>query len=245
MVAIPTRYGDHSPRRRAVSVALTVAAHLLIAWLLLHLAPRLLPPDSEPALSTFDVSVPRPAPVPAPAASRERQATRSGGAPPAAVAPRARRETETPPERPTEPAPTGYIPLDFALSRNVTGAGTSEGANRGDSVVPYGPGAGPGGERMYNAEWQREPSSGELNGNLPNGVPPGGWAMIACRAAPGNTVENCRILGEGPPGSGLARAMRQAAWQFRVLPPRIGGKPMLGAWIRIRFDWTARGLETR
>lgn len=62
-----------------------------------------------------------------------------------------------------------------------------------------------------------------------------GWGMVACKTIPGNRVENCRSIGESP-GSGLSRMLRLASWQFRVRPPRIGGKPIIGAWVRIKFD---------
>ncbi len=116
-------------------------------------------------------------------------------------------------------------------------AANGEGTGR-DSASIYGPGEGPGGARLYNAEWFREPSRAELAGYMPARSPPGGWAMIACHTIPDNHVDNCRELGESPLGLGRARALRQAAWQFRIKPPRIGGRKLVGAWVRIRIDFT-------
>lgn len=247
--ATPSRYGEQSPRRRAVSIALTVAAHVLLGWLLLHLGPSWVKPSDEPALSTFDVTAP-PGRTSAPA-TPQRTATAKASAGGSRAAPARSITTPVPKPVPVPPSNANgqsMIALDFDLGtvpRRGTGEGSADGAGKGDSVAAYGPGAGPGGERLYNAEWYREPRPAELNGYLPRGTPPDSWALIACRTIPDNQVENCRSLGESPPGSGLASAMRQAAWQFRILPPRRGGKPIIGAWVRIRFDWTLSGLETR
>lgn len=126
---------------------------------------------------------------------------------------------------------------DIGKIARSPGAGSDDGAGA-DSVAVYGPGEGPGGQRLYKAEWYREPPPSALALYLPGGPQPG-WALIACRTAPAFKVENCRELDESPHGSGLARALRQAAWQFQVRPPRLGGKPLIGAWVSIRFDFTS------
>jgi protein TonB len=77
----------------------------------------------------------------------------------------------------------------------------------------------------------------ELNGYLPANAPDG-WGLIACRTVAGNRVEDCIELGQSPRGSRLASAVRQAAWQFRVLPPRRNGRPLIGSWVQIRIDYT-------
>lgn len=98
-------------------------------------------------------------------------------------------------------------------------------------------GSGPDGKPLYAAQWQREPRDNEVAPYLPRRVPAGAWALIACKTAPQFRVEDCQELADAPPGSGLARAIRNAAWQFRVLPPRLGGQALIGAWVQIRFDF--------
>ena len=97
-------------------------------------------------------------------------------------------------------------------------------------------GRAPNGEILYAAEWARRPTSTELGGYLPRNAQDG-WGLIACRTIEGNRVEDCIELDQSPRGSHLARAVRQAAWQFRVRPPRKNGRPLIGSWVQIRIDY--------
>ena len=100
-------------------------------------------------------------------------------------------------------------------------------------------GTAPNGQPMYAAAWYREPYDDELRGYLSTAQGPG-WALIVCRTAPDFRVEDCVGLDEYPDGSNLQRAVLAAAWQFRVRPPRVGGVSKVGAWVRIRIDYTER-----
>ena len=111
-------------------------------------------------------------------------------------------------------------------------------AGQGNSRVAAGPGEGPGGVQLFEAEWYRRPTPAELGGYMPPNAPAGGWGLVACKTVENFRVENCQALGESPQGSGFARAVRLAAWQFLVRPPRVNGKAMVGSWVRIRIDYS-------
>lgn len=117
----------------------------------------------------------------------------------------------------------------------ASGAGASAGSGRmpGDSPIV---GQAPNGEPLYAAEWYREPTQAELAPYIPPRVG-AGWGIIACRMVANYRVEDCVELADSPRGSRYAGAVRQASWQFRVRPPRVGGKPMLGTMVRIRIDY--------
>lgn len=148
--------------------------------------------------------------------------------------------------RPVTPTPVPWIQMsrdqfaasDISKLGKPADASTQNGAKSGST---YGPGEGPGGSTLYNVAWYREPTYAELVTYMPRRNIDEGWAEIACRMIEHYHVEDCRELGESPRGSGLARGLRQAAWQFLVKPPRLDGKPLIGTWVRIHYTFKSSG----
>lgn len=238
-IAYSTRLDGDRPsrRRRAGALALALAIELLLILGFFTLNFRNVPDRFKGgALSTFDV-----APL---SSEQDRSASLQRRAEPRTV-PKQPIPTTAPPIPRATPTPSlDMLELtreEFAaadIARLGTAGGKAAPASTrmaGDSALV---GNAPNGEPLYAAEWVRRPTNAELAGYMPKSMPDGGGAgLVACRTAPRNRVGDCVELGSTPPGSRLASAVRQAAWQFLVRPPRVGGKPMIGTWVRIRIDY--------
>jgi hypothetical protein len=223
--------------RRAAAFAFALVIELLLLLALLKLGAQGPAPDNALDTKTFSIN-------PAQTVSKER----SAAAKPASAS-QPERQKEPPKEKkqivsprppdPTKPPLVDMSSEDFAaadISKLPHGRGTAGGtAGKGAAYGPPG-GGPPGNAQLFDADWYREPTRGELSPYFPAGTR-AGWGLIACQTAPRYRVENCHALSDSP-GSGLAQSLRRAAWQFQVIPPRIDGRPVIGAWVRIRFDLT-------
>jgi protein TonB len=95
-------------------------------------------------------------------------------------------------------------------------------------------GTAPDGSPLYAAQWYRRPGK-EFDGFLSEASP--GYGMIACRTIPDFYVTDCVPIGESQ-GSMLARSLLAGSGVFRVRPPRLGGRSLVGSWVRIKIDYT-------
>lgn len=138
----------------------------------------------------------------------------------------------------TEPAPPPATPRVRAVVRDAAAgpAGPPNRAIRGDSERV---GTASNGEPLYRARWYREPTDQELRGYLSTASGPG-WALINCRTVSDYRVEDCELVDEYPNGSQMGRAVLASAWQFKVRPPQVGGRVLIGAWVRIRISYELR-----
>lgn len=233
--------------RRTLAISLAVLIPALLLFLLLAFGSET-PPDREEeyvsvvSLEATEIAEEAPEPSqaereqpkeqsvsPQPAPEEPQPSELAEPLPPPPAVPKAAPTIPTPSERPPSPA----IPSRPSGGRvygppNVGGSSASRDTER--------VGTAPNGEPLYAAAWYREPRDEELRGYLSTASGPG-WGLIACRTAPDYRVEDCVGLDEYPNGSQINRAILAAAWAFQVRPPRLGGKPLVGAWVRIRIDY--------
>ncbi|ANY18558.1 hypothetical protein A6F68_00022 [Tsuneonella dongtanensis] len=134
-----------------------------------------------------------------------------------------------------EPAPAPAAPRIKAVVRDQD-AGPAGPPNRPRSGDSQRVGTASNGEPLYAARWYREPYPEELRGYLSTAGGPG-WALINCRTVPDFRVEDCELVDEWPSGSQMGRAVLAASWQFRVRPAQVGGRVLVGSWVRIRISY--------
>jgi protein TonB len=230
--------------RRTTSIIITLIVHVLLMLMLITLSqPRIFVPMAKNGL--ISISIASDQKKANSAKSQTKAKTTSKREKPAAAAPASQ---PVPPPIPNQSAPDYPViklthdemaGLDATLRNHSSNAGESASTNApGDSAEA---GTGPHGEQLYAAEWYREPTDAELSFYMPSNKT--GWGDVGCRTVARFHVEDCVELGESPRGSGFSRAVREAAWQFLVRPPRVGGKLMVGEWVRIRISITERPAD--
>lgn len=257
MARLRRRFGD-----RAIGIAVAVAIELVLLLVLLTLGTGITRPG-EPdgtAITSFDVAPAPPAEQPAetePAAEQQPQA--------AEPQPRPQPQEQPPVPRPVVPdspapaRPVLVLPRPDSFRLPAPDSAPAAAAPPRQAAAPQGPaygppappagagmpgdtervGTAPNGEPMFAARWYREPTDSELAGYLSTANSPG-YGLITCRVVKGYRVEECVGLSEEPQGSNLLRAVLAASWQFRVRPPRIGGKERFGEWVRIQITYNSR-----
>ena len=235
---LPSTYDRPPIRRRASGLALALAVNLGLLLVLLGIGK--FAPVAQKASRALVVDL-------MPESQRSQAPAKNEVAHESAKRPEAKQQLKPPPislpAKPTIAAPQpSNSPLFIEMSHDELAAADianlpKSGSGEGDSEIV---GHGPHGEVLYAAEWAREPTDAELSGYLPHNAPDG-WGLIACKTIPNNRVQDCVELGQDPPGSHLASAVRQAAWQFRVRPPRKNGRELVGSWVQIRIDYEHMG----
>jgi type IV secretory pathway VirB10-like protein len=240
--------------QRGAALVLALLVELLLALLLLFLTPVIPGKGDRPVPSVFGIEAGESDAEEADRTPEKASERRAESGKPRPVPPK---PAEPPPEAPEPPVPPPSLPPDFVrLTRpdfkaaDIAGKGSApradtgereaeatadSGSHPGDSALAGG--RGPNGEPLYAAEWHRRPTRAELATYISDRARQSGWGLIACRTVANYRVEDCQEMGEAPRGSGLAGSVRQAAWQFRVRPPRKGGREMVGAWVAIRIDY--------
>ena len=226
---LPSPYDRPPLARRASGLALALGVNLVLILVLMTLG--IIPvPESRPSTATVVDMIPEQHARKTVSEATEAR-SRPVPKPPPSILPV--KPTIAPPPQPPKEKTQPWIEMSHDEMAAADVSSLPKSSTDGDSEEV---GRGPHGEVLYAAEWARRPTDAELGGYLPRNAPDG-FGLIACKTIPGNRVDDCVELDQWPHGSRLAAAVRQAAWQFRVRPPRKNGRPMIGEWVQIRIDY--------
>jgi protein TonB len=247
--------------RRTIGISLALLIEALLLLALLSLGPTEQAGREQERITVVNIDLDDP-PEDASEASSPEPEQKAASEPtpqqPAPEEPSQQAPPETLPQLP-EPAAPPILPTPVPAPPQPPAPAATPSSAVGPKPVPrrsYGPpdsggsseyrdsvqvGTAPNGEPLYAAAWYREPRPDQLRAYLSTARGPG-WGLIACRTAPDYRVEDCVALDEYPEGSQINRAVLAAAWEFKVRPPRLGGRTLVGSWVRIRIDY---GYERR
>jgi len=233
---LPSAYDRPPIHRRASGLGLAVAINVLVVLALVGIGYRPVPVTKPSGALVIDLVADTPSPVPeaSPPRPREQQRaeTRPTRKPPPIVIPVKPQITPEPRLAMIELTREEFAAADISRMPKAPSPAASGGRSNDSRQA----GIGPNGQVLYSAEWVREPSGAELTGYLPANWRDG-WGEVACRTIPGHRVDDCIEIASFPRGSRFASAVRQAAWQFRVRPPRKNGRELVGEWVQIRIDY--------
>jgi protein TonB len=234
-----SEWRESDEARHALTLAIVVLLHILLAVVLLTVNPEFAKMGKQVVAMELLPNLEPPAPK---AAEKKAEKVVEQPKRPKQTIPEPVVKMERPPSEPLFEKQL-FDAVDIAKLPNVKNqtAGVPGSTGRADSQVA--PGKGPGGATMYVAEWVREPTDQELRYYVRDKMRNGGQALIACRTVARNLVEDCYQIDEQPRGSGLARALIEASWQFRVRPPRVNNEPQVGTWVQILFTFTVKEVQ--
>jgi protein TonB len=238
---LPTAYERSPLSRRLSGFALALAINLALLFVLMGLG--VIPPPGEKTDRALVVDLIPSTRSASPQRAEKAQVQQTQVAtekpvpkPPKIVLP-AKPTIAPPPQRKTNFPPWVEMSKADMNAGDISKLASSGSGSAGDSEAV---GRAPNGEVLYAAEWARHPTDAEVGGYLPRNAPDG-YGLVACKTMPQDRVDDCIELEDNPLGSHLARAVRLAAWQFRVRPPRKNGRPLIGSWVRIRIDYYRSG----
>lgn len=234
-----------------MAFALALAVELLVALLLWFIAPALSEKKPLPFTATFGIDT-APGETEQPTRTERRKETAKREDSEKARDEQPKPVETPPPAPPAEPLPETFIRMTRSEYRaaDITGKGAvprpsserdpavaaASESRPGDSPVLR---RGPNGEPIYGVSWYRRgPTQAEVGPYISRralGRP--GKGVILCRMVADHRVEDCQEVAESPRGSGYAGTVRQAAWQFRVRAPRVGGREKTGELIEITLHF--------
>lgn len=216
--------------RRAGGILVVILVHLLAFIIGFILSPPLQGPRKpQRELKLFEI------PPPTTSGTTAKLAQRSHKVQPKQVTERKTpKPLVPPPVLPVRPLNMMVVSSDVFAAADISRFPSQHAERPSNDAATTGNGNGSETGRLSYADWVHPPTPAELTPYLPAKLQEG-WALITCRTIDHFQVDDCRELNEFPRNSGLAHGVSQAAWQFRIMPIRMNGTPMIGSRVKILY----------